>query len=109
MLYEVITSPDFPPYMLNLLQQKYGRGKSESNMIQKILVWHPERDSEVRYLSSPGSLVVSYTDKKIAAFAAELNKATHDLPKQPLNRITSYNVCYTKLLRRGFGCWVACS
>jgi len=82
--HNIMRTPDFPPYMLKLLQEKYGRGKSESNMIQKILVWNPDRNSEVRYWSSPGALVVSYTDKKIAAFAAELRKATHDLPKQPM-------------------------
>lgn len=81
----IIRSRDFPPYMLRLLQEKYGRGNSEANLIQKNWVWHPEPDGEVRLLMSPGTLQVRYIDQKIATFAAELRKSTQGLPRKPRN------------------------
>lgn len=71
---------DLKPYLLKLLQGKYGNGLPGTNLIQSLRTWHPGQDSEVRLISSPASLQVKYTDLKIKAIAEKLSKSTFDLP-----------------------------
>jgi hypothetical protein len=76
---------DLRPYLLKLLEDKYGSGATRPDMIRKIRVWHPEKDSEVQLIAGGASLQLIYTDNKLKTFAEGLAKSTYDLPKQPLN------------------------
>lgn len=71
---------DLKPYLLELLQNKYGNGLPGTNLIQSFRIWHPLKDEEVRLISGPGSLQIKYTDLKIKAIAEKLSKSTFDLP-----------------------------
>ena len=78
-------SRDLRPYLLKLLEDKYGPGTKKLDLIRKIWVWYPEKDGEVHLIAGGASLQLIYIDSKIKAFAEQLSKSTYDLPKKPLN------------------------
>jgi hypothetical protein len=87
-LYEIniqFSKRDLQPYLIKLLEDKYGPGSKKLDMIRKILVWRPEKDSEVTLITTPALLQLVYTDTKIKAFADKLSKSTYTLPKTPLS------------------------
>ena len=74
---------DLRPYLVKLLEDKYGPGSTTFDMIRKILVWHPEQDGEVTLINTPALLQLIYTDTKIKTFAEKLRKSTYALPRKP--------------------------
>jgi hypothetical protein len=77
-LYEIdiqLSKRDLQPYLVKLLQEKYGPGAKKFDMIRNILVWHPEQDGEVTLIATPALLQLLYTDTKIKAFAEKLSKS----------------------------------
>jgi hypothetical protein len=70
---------DLKPYLLELLQKKYGNGLPGTNLIQSFRIWHPADDEEVRLISGPASLQIKYTDLKIKAIAEKISKSTFNL------------------------------
>jgi hypothetical protein len=85
MFSDVRKNRDLRPYLLKLLDDKYGPGSVKPDMIREIRVWHPEKDGEVQLTATPASLQLTYTDTRIKAIAEQLGKSTYDLPKKPLN------------------------
>lgn len=87
-LYEIdiqFSKRDLRPFLVKLLEDKYGPGSKKFDMIRKILVWRPEQDSDVTLITTPALLQLVYTDTKIKAFADKLRKSTYTLPKKPLS------------------------
>ena len=87
-LYEIdiqFSKRDLRPYIVKLLEDKYGPGSKKFDMIRKILVWHPEQDSDVTLITTPALLQLVYTDTKIKDFADKLRKSTYTLPKKTLS------------------------
>ncbi len=82
---DVRKTRDLRPYLLKLLEDKYGPASIKPDMIRKIRVWHPEKDGEVKLIATTASLQLTYTDTRIKAIAEQLGKSTYDLPKKPLN------------------------
>jgi hypothetical protein len=80
MFTDVRKNKDLKPYLAELLDEKYGRGRPGTNLIQTFRVWSPEKGAEVRLISGPGSLQLKYTDLKIKAIAEKMFKSTFDLP-----------------------------
>lgn len=83
MFTDIRKNRDLFPYVLSMLQEKYGRPSRETNIVQRFYVWHPEPNSEVRLITSGHELQIKYTDLKIQAFAKNLSKSTYELPKKP--------------------------
>jgi hypothetical protein len=88
-LYEIdiqfSSARDLRPYLVKLLDDKYGPGSMKFDMARKILVWHPEKDGEVTLITTPALLQLIYTDTKIKTFAEKLSKSTYGLPNKPLS------------------------
>jgi len=76
---------DLRPYLLKLLEGKYGPGKIQPDFVRKIWFWHPEMDGEVKLIATSASLQLKYTDIKIKNFAEKLAKSTYKLPEKPMN------------------------
>jgi hypothetical protein len=87
-LYEIdiqFSKRDLRPFLVKLLEDKYGAGSQKFDMIRKILVWRPEQGGEVTLITTPALLQLIYTDTKIKAFADKLSKSTYALPETPLS------------------------
>ena len=90
MLYEVITKPV-------LLHGVTGSGKTE---LYLRLVKATIEQSKTAIVLVPE---ISLTPQTVKRFQARFPGIVGIIHSQ-ISRITSYNVCYTKLLRRKFGC-----
>jgi hypothetical protein len=87
-LYEIdiqFSKRDLRPYLVKLLEDKYGPGSKKPDMIRKIRIWHPEQDGDVTLITTPALLQLIYTDTKIKSFAVKLSKSTYTLPIKPLS------------------------
>lgn len=71
------------PYVLKVLEERYGQPKIENKIFLKNRIWRPDADSEVRLISNDLTIRIKYTDLKIKKFAEELSRSTYELPKTP--------------------------